>query len=55
MSVTLKLPRSFSGMTKGKFAFETVGETVEDCLNHLATLLPRIKEALFYPVQDGSS
>jgi len=55
VSITLKLPRSFAGITRGKFSFDAVGETEEDCLNNLTALLPRIKEELFYPVQEGSS
>ncbi|MBW6486567.1 MAG: hypothetical protein K0B01_10520 [Syntrophobacterales bacterium] len=55
MSITLKLPLSFAVITRGKFSFEAVGETDEDCLNNLTALLPGIKEELFYPVREGSS
>lgn len=48
MSIKLYIPRSLSAITKGKDVFEVVGETVGDCLNHLVTLVPRIKEELFY-------
>ncbi|MFC2004755.1 hypothetical protein ACFLUY_00860 [Chloroflexota bacterium] len=48
MSIKLYLPRSMSGITKGKDVFEVEGETVGECLSHLVTLIPRIKEELFY-------
>lgn len=48
MSIKLNLPRSFSGITKGKIEFEIDGETVGECLGHLVSLFPRIEKELFY-------
>jgi protein-tyrosine-phosphatase len=49
MSIKLYVPRSLSGITKGKDVFEVDGETVGECLGRLLTLIPRIKEEAVCP------
>jgi len=48
MSIKVKLPRSLSGITKGKDLSEVDGETVGECLGRLVSLFPRIEKELFY-------
>jgi molybdopterin converting factor small subunit len=48
MSITLYLPSSLHYLAKGQSSFEVKGNTVDECLNHLLSLVPVMKKALFY-------
>jgi molybdopterin converting factor small subunit len=48
MSIKLYVQGGLSAITKGKDLFEVNGKTVGECLNHLVTLIPKMKEALFF-------
>jgi len=48
MGVKLYVLGSLSVITKGKQLFEVNGKTVGECLNKLVSLIPRMKERLFY-------
>ncbi|MDO9535286.1 MAG: MoaD/ThiS family protein [Bacillota bacterium] len=48
MSIKLYLPGSLSVKTKGKHLFEVNGRTVGECLNHLVSLIPEMKDVLFF-------
>ena len=48
MSIKLFLPKSLSHLSKGKDLFEVNGRTVGECLNQLISLVPVMKETLFY-------
>jgi molybdopterin converting factor small subunit len=48
MSIKLYVQGGLSAITKGKYLFEVNGKTVGECLNHLVSLIPKMKEALFY-------
>lgn len=47
MIIKLFLSDSLSNITKGKDLFQVNGRTVGECLHHLVTLAPVMKEALF--------
>ncbi len=48
MSVKLFLPASLSYLAKGKDLFEVDGKTVGECLDQLVSLVPVMKNVLFY-------
>lgn len=48
MSIKIYILGSLSNMAKGEQPFEVHGKTVGDCLEHLVSLMPRMKEVLFY-------
>lgn len=48
MIIKLILPTSLSRLAKGKELFEVTGKTVGECLNQLVSLVPVMKETLFY-------
>jgi molybdopterin converting factor small subunit len=48
MSIKLFLSSNLTYLAKGKGVFEVNGETVDGCLNHLVSLVPVMKSALFY-------
>jgi molybdopterin converting factor small subunit len=52
MSIKLYVLGGLSVITEGKHLFEVNGKTVGECLNYLVTLLPKMKEALFYRTGD---
>jgi len=53
MSIKLFIQSSLSVITKGKQEFEVNGKTVGECLNHLVSLLPKMKDILFYEIGDA--
>lgn len=48
MSVKIYVEGGLTAMIKGKNYLEVNGSTVGECLNHLVTLIPKLKEALFF-------
>jgi molybdopterin converting factor small subunit len=48
MSIKLFLVDRLSNLAKGKDMFEVNGKTLGECLNHLVSLAPAMKQALFY-------
>jgi molybdopterin converting factor small subunit len=48
MSIKLYVLGGLTIITKGKDTFEVNGKTVCECLNHLVSLIPKMKEILFY-------
>jgi molybdopterin converting factor small subunit len=48
MSITLWLSTNLSRIAKGTEGFEVDGETVGECINDLVSLVPAMKNALFY-------
>ena len=48
MSITLWLSANLSRVAKGTEGFEVDGETVGECVNELASLVPAMRNALFY-------
>ncbi len=48
MGIKINLPRSLSGITKGRVPLEVNGGSVGECLSHLVSLFPRIEKELFY-------
>jgi len=53
MSVKLLVEGGLTAMTRGKNIIEVDGRTVGECLNHLVTLIPKLKEALFFEKEGG--
>ena len=52
MSIKLFLSSNLTYLAKGKGVFAVNGETVGACLNHLVSLVPVMKKALFYESGD---
>ena len=48
MSIVLYISRNLTGYTKGDAAFEVDGGTVGECLQDFVTIVPRIKNELFF-------
>ena len=48
MSIKLVLSTNLSRIAKGTEGFEVDGETVGECVNELISLLPAMRNALFY-------
>lgn len=48
MSITLWLSANLSRVAKGTEGFEVDGETVGECVNELVSLVPAMRNALFY-------
>ena len=48
MGVKVCVEGGLTAMTKGKNMLEVSGDTVGECLEHLVTLIPKLKEALFF-------
>ncbi len=48
MSITLWLSANMSRVAKGTEGFEVDGETVGECVNELVSLVPAMRNALFY-------
>ena len=48
MSIKLYVQGSLSAITQGKEEFEVNGRTVGECLNHLVSIIPKMKEILFF-------
>jgi molybdopterin converting factor small subunit len=48
MSITLWLSANLSRVAKGTEGFEVDGETVGECVNELISLVPAMRNALFY-------
>jgi len=54
MSIKLYLTGNLRNLTKGKKdLFEVNGKTVGECLDHLVSLAPAMKRALFYESGDA--
>lgn len=53
MSIKLYIRGGLSIIAKGKLLFEVDGKTVGECLNQLVSLVPKMKEAVFYETQKG--
>jgi molybdopterin converting factor small subunit len=48
MSKTLWLSKNLSRLAKGTEGFEVDGDTVGDCVDELITLIPAMRNAIFY-------
>ncbi len=48
MSKTLWLSKNLSRVAKGTEGFEVDGETVHECLDDLISIVPGMKDTLFY-------
>ena len=48
MSITIFLSTNLSRVAKGTEAFEVDGATVDECINELISLVPAMRNALFY-------
>lgn len=48
MSIKFFVPASLSALAERKEIIEVNGKTVGECLDHLVTLMPKIKDVLFY-------
>ena len=48
MSITLFLSTNLSRIAKGTDGFEVDGETVGECVNDLVSLVPAMRNVLFY-------
>jgi molybdopterin converting factor small subunit len=48
MSIKLFLSANLSRVAKGTEGFEVDGETVGECVNELVSLVPAMRNALFY-------
>ena len=48
MSIKLILSSNLTYLLKGKEVFEVGGETVGECINHLVSVFPAIRNAIFY-------
>lgn len=48
MNIEVNLPKSMSGITKGKDIVEVDGSTVGECLSRLISLFPGIEKELFF-------
>ena len=48
MTKILWLSKNLSRLSKGTEGFEVDGETVGECLNELITLIPAMRNAIFY-------
>jgi len=53
MSVKVYVEGGLIAMTKGKNMLEVSGDTVGECLEDLVTLIPKLKEALFFEKEEG--
>ena len=53
MSIKLYVRGGLSIIAKGKLLFEVDGKTVGECLNHLVSLVPGMKEVLFYETREA--
>jgi molybdopterin converting factor small subunit len=51
MSITLWLSTNLGRVAKGTEGFEIDGETVGECVNELVSLVPAMRNALFYESQ----
>ena len=45
--IVVSISKNLTRVTKGDEAFEVEGETLGDCLNDLAGIVPRLKDELF--------
>jgi molybdopterin converting factor small subunit len=52
MSIKFFLPDSLSHLAKGENFFEVNGSTVGECLDQLVSLVPVMKQVLFYDSGD---
>jgi len=52
MSIKLFLPTSLNYLANGRDLFEVNGNTVGECLNQLVSLVPVMKNALFFESGD---
>ena len=48
MSITLFLSTNLSRIAKGTEGFDVDGETVGECINEIVSLVPAMRNALFY-------
>ena len=48
MVVKLIIQGGLSVISKGKSSFEVDGQTVGECLHHLASLVPKMNDSLFF-------
>ncbi|MCX5805428.1 MAG: MoaD/ThiS family protein [Proteobacteria bacterium] len=48
MSITLWLSTNLSRVAKGTEGFEVDGKTVGECINELVSIIPAMRNALFY-------
>jgi len=48
MSITLWLSANLSRVAKGTEGFEVDGETIGECLNEVISLVPAMRDPLFY-------
>ena len=48
MSITLWLSANLSRVAKGTEGFEVDGETVGDCVNEVISVVPAMRNAIFY-------
>lgn len=53
MSIKIDIRGGLSVIAKGKQFIEVNGKTVGQCLNQLISLVPALKEAIFYETRDG--
>ncbi len=51
MSITLFLSKNLSRIADGTEGFEVDGQTVGDCVNDLVSMIPAMRNALFYESQ----
>ncbi len=52
MSIKVFLSDSLSYLAKGEILFEVNGKTVGECLDQLVSLVPAMKQVLFYDSRD---
>jgi len=53
MSIKIEVRGGLSIIAKGKQLIEVNGKTVGECLNQLVSLVPKMKEAVFYETRQG--
>lgn len=53
MSIKLNIRGGLSVIAKGKQLFEVNGKTVGECLDQLISLVPALKETIFYETRQG--